>query len=104
MPHNCIAVYSCLLGTHNSDSFDVVLSGVDASTLVHTSDSLEEFARVLKPSGKVILREPTVKEGLWPLMEHSGCLKQSVRFQLALMYWYDVLQSFLYNFCQCLIN
>ena len=104
MPHNCIAVYSCLLGTHNSDSFDVVLSGVDASALVHTSDSLEEIARVLKPSGKVILREPTFKEGLWPLMEHSGCLKQSLRFQLALMYWYDVLQSFLYNFCQCLIN
>ena len=69
---NIIVVLSILvlLGTHNSDSFDVVLSGVDASPHVHSSDCLEEFARVLKPSGKVFLREPTVKEGAWPFIEY----------------------------------
>lgn len=56
--------YFCLLGAHNAGSFDVVLSGVDASPHVHSADCLAELARVLKPSGKALLREPTVKEGM----------------------------------------
>ena len=67
----CFSLY--VLGTHNSDSFDVVLSGVDASPHVHSADCLAELARVLKPSGKVLLREPTVKEGVQESMGWVTC-------------------------------
>ncbi|XP_069073422.1 anamorsin isoform X2 [Pleurodeles waltl] len=44
---------------HKESSFDVVLSGlVQSSAAVHSSDVLAEIARILKPGGHVLIREP----------------------------------------------
>jgi len=43
----------------------VVLSGiVTPACLSHADDLLAEFARILKPSGLVIIREPVVEQGI----------------------------------------
>jgi len=48
--------------SHPASSFDAVLSGVVLpSQLVHSLDLLAEIARILKPSGKLTLTEPTGK-------------------------------------------
>lgn len=60
-----IVLFACLcicgLAEHSASSFDVVLSGaLPPPLLVHSSDLLEEFVRVLKPSGEVVLAEPVI--------------------------------------------
>ncbi|XP_028943383.1 anamorsin-like, partial [Antrostomus carolinensis] len=48
---------------HRESSFDVVLSGmVPGSTVQHSAEVLAEIARILKPGGRVLLREPVVTE------------------------------------------
>ncbi|KAM6380784.1 LOW QUALITY PROTEIN: anamorsin [Pluvialis apricaria] len=46
-----------------SSSFDVILSGVvPGSTAQHSAEVLAEIARILKPGGRVLLKEPVVTE------------------------------------------
>ncbi|NWH66433.1 CPIN1 protein, partial [Geococcyx californianus] len=48
---------------HRESSFDVVLSGmVPGSTAQHSAELLAEIARILKPGGRVLLKEPVVTE------------------------------------------
>ncbi|NXS51490.1 CPIN1 protein, partial [Brachypteracias leptosomus] len=48
---------------HKESSFDVVLSGmVPGSAAQHSAQLLAEIARVLKPGGRVLLREPVATE------------------------------------------
>ncbi|NXA41606.1 CPIN1 protein, partial [Eudromia elegans] len=48
---------------HGESSFDVILSGmVPGSTAQHSADVLAEIARILKPGGRVLLKEPVVTE------------------------------------------
>ena len=55
-----VSIY--LTASHPDSSFDTVLSGVILpSQLVHSLDLLAEIARILKPSGKLTLAEPTGK-------------------------------------------
>nr|XP_014346552.1 PREDICTED: anamorsin [Latimeria chalumnae] len=50
-----------ILSAHKESSFDVLVSGVlPGSAVVHTSETLEEMARILKPGGKFHLAEPVV--------------------------------------------
>ena len=61
-----------LTASHPDSSFDAVLSGVTLpSQLVHSLDLLAEIARILKPSGKLTLAEPTGKINLIKFKEHS---------------------------------
>ncbi|XP_052651738.1 anamorsin isoform X3 [Harpia harpyja] len=49
--------------SHRESSFDVVLSGVvPGSTAQHSAEVLAEIARILKPGGRVLLKEPVVTE------------------------------------------
>ncbi|XP_036605178.1 anamorsin isoform X2 [Trichosurus vulpecula] len=44
---------------HKESSFDVVLSGlVPGSTTLHNAEILAEIARILRPGGQVLLKEP----------------------------------------------
>lgn len=53
-----------LMASHTASSFDLVLSGVIAhSTLLHSAELLEEFVRVLRPSGLLLLAEPVTTNG-----------------------------------------
>ncbi|NXG48567.1 CPIN1 protein, partial [Psilopogon haemacephalus] len=46
---------------HRQSSFDVVLSGLVAgSAAQHSPELLAEFARILKPGGRVLLKEPVL--------------------------------------------
>ena len=55
-----VSLYLSLTASHPNSSFDVVLSGVVwPSLLFHSLDFLTEIARILKPSGKLTLTEPT---------------------------------------------
>ncbi|KFV76367.1 Anamorsin [Struthio camelus australis] len=48
---------------HGESSFDVILSGmVPGSTVQHSADVLAEIARILKPGGRVLLKELVVTE------------------------------------------
>ncbi|NWU89360.1 CPIN1 protein, partial [Upupa epops] len=48
---------------HKESSFDVILSGmVQGSTVQHSSEVLAEIARILKPGGRVLLKELVVTE------------------------------------------
>uniref|UniRef100_A0A8C5T2Q6 Anamorsin n=1 Tax=Malurus cyaneus samueli TaxID=2593467 RepID=A0A8C5T2Q6_9PASS len=48
---------------HKESSFDVILSGmVPGSTAQHSVELLAEVARILKPGGRVLLKEPVVTE------------------------------------------
>ncbi|NXL51041.1 CPIN1 protein, partial [Podilymbus podiceps] len=48
---------------HRESSFDVILSGVvPGSTAQHSVEVLAEIARILKPGGRVLLKEPVVAE------------------------------------------
>ncbi|XP_070575043.1 anamorsin homolog [Ptychodera flava] len=50
------------ISEHKNSTFDVVISGLfQPVTAIHSSDSLAEFARILKPNGKLVLREPVVQ-------------------------------------------
>ncbi|NXG57525.1 CPIN1 protein, partial [Hemiprocne comata] len=48
---------------HRESSFDVVLSGVvPGSAAQHSAELLAEVARILKPGGRLLLKEPVVTE------------------------------------------
>ncbi|XP_074864905.1 anamorsin [Carettochelys insculpta] len=48
---------------HAESSFDVVLSGmVPGSMMVHSAEVLAEIARILKPGGRVLLKEPVAMQ------------------------------------------
>ncbi|NXF81383.1 CPIN1 protein, partial [Sclerurus mexicanus] len=48
---------------HRESSFDVILSGVvPGSAAQHSVELLAEVARILKPGGRVLLKEPVVTE------------------------------------------
>uniref|UniRef100_A0A8C9G838 Anamorsin N-terminal domain-containing protein n=1 Tax=Pavo cristatus TaxID=9049 RepID=A0A8C9G838_PAVCR len=48
---------------HRESSFDVILSGVvPGSAVQHSAEVLAEIARILKPGGRVLLKEPVVTE------------------------------------------
>lgn len=61
---NCtILRLSFFAAAHKESSFDVILSGmVPGSTVQHTTEVLAEIARILKPGGRVLLKEPVVTE------------------------------------------
>ncbi|XP_069701379.1 anamorsin homolog [Periplaneta americana] len=51
------------LASHPTSSFDVVLSGVIfPQSILHTTELLGEFLRVVKPEGKIILQEAIVPQ------------------------------------------
>lgn len=63
----CITLYclhlSLSAAAHRESSFDVVLSGVvPGSTAQHSAEVLAEIARILKPGGRVLLKEPVLTE------------------------------------------
>lgn len=48
-----------LLAAHRESSFDVILSGViPGSTTLHSAEILAEMARILRPGGRLFLKEP----------------------------------------------
>lgn len=54
---------SSFSAAHRESSFDVILSGmVPGSTAQHSVELLAEVARILKPGGRVLLKEPVVTE------------------------------------------
>lgn len=65
------------LSSHPDSSFDAVLSGVTLpSHLVHSLDLLAEIARILKPSGKLTLAEPTGTTGN---LRHPGKVASTLK-------------------------
>ena len=64
----CNYVLSTLAG-YEEGTFDVILSGVVSPVcLSHNTDLLAEYARILKPSGLVVIREPVVDQGTTELI------------------------------------
>uniref|UniRef100_U3JWV0 Anamorsin n=1 Tax=Ficedula albicollis TaxID=59894 RepID=U3JWV0_FICAL len=63
---NCVSVENVNQlpqSAHRESSFDVILSGmVPGSTAQHSVELLAEIARILKPGGRVLLKEPVVTE------------------------------------------
>ncbi|KFP79010.1 PREDICTED: anamorsin [Acanthisitta chloris] len=65
---------------HRESSFDVVLSGlVPGSTAQHSAELLAEVARILKPGGRVLLKEPVVTES-----GNNGRIKTAAKLLMAL--------------------
>ena len=57
------------LAAYEEGTFDVILSGVVSPVcLSHNTDLLAEYARILKPSGLVVIREPVVDQGTTELV------------------------------------
>ena len=60
----------------------MILSGIVTPVcLSHDHDLLAEFARILKPSGLLIIREPTVEQGTSVARVNSDC---TIRIQQVL--------------------
>lgn len=50
---------SVFSAAHKESSFDIVLSGViPGSAVLHSAEILAEMARILRPGGRLFLREP----------------------------------------------
>ncbi|NXX85381.1 CPIN1 protein, partial [Urocolius indicus] len=65
---------------HRESSFDVVLSGVvPGSAAQHSAEVLAEIARILKPGGRVLLKEPVVTEP-----GNNGRIKTAAKLPTAL--------------------
>ncbi|KAK2529987.1 Ciapin1 [Columba guinea] len=65
---------------HRESSFDVILSGVvPGSTAQHSAEVLAEIARILKPGGRVLLKEPVVTES-----ENNSRIKTAAKLPTAL--------------------
>ncbi|KFQ33565.1 PREDICTED: anamorsin [Merops nubicus] len=65
---------------HRESSFDVILSGVvPGSTVLHSAEVLAEIARILKPGGRVLLKEPVVTE-----LGNNSRIKTAAKLPLAL--------------------
>ncbi|XP_065064858.1 anamorsin homolog [Rhopilema esculentum] len=66
---------------HQNSTFDVAISGIlSPSTYIHNTDILAEIARVLKPNGKLLVREPAggrSAEKLISTLRLSGFIKPS---------------------------
>jgi len=66
---------------HPNSSFDVAISGLlSPSTYIHNTEILAEIARVLKPNGKFLVREPAggrSAEKLISTLKLSGFVKPS---------------------------
>ena len=60
----CVVLLTTVAGYHEG-TFDVILSGIVTPVcLSHDHDLLTEYARILKPSGLLIIREPIVDQGI----------------------------------------
>jgi hypothetical protein len=58
--YNRTNTFNFFAASHTESSFDNIYSGITfPSTFVHHLDTLAEIARILKPSGSLILRQPT---------------------------------------------
>jgi hypothetical protein len=56
VPETCLCFFAA---SHTQSSFDNIYSGITfPSIFVHDLDTLAEIARILKPSGSLILRQP----------------------------------------------
>uniref|UniRef100_A0A8D0H789 Anamorsin n=1 Tax=Sphenodon punctatus TaxID=8508 RepID=A0A8D0H789_SPHPU len=65
---------------HAESSFDAVLSGLVAGSItVHSAEVLAEIARILKPGGRVLLKEPVAPEN-----ENNKKLKTEAKLSSAL--------------------
>ncbi|XP_065828783.1 anamorsin homolog [Oscarella lobularis] len=52
------------LAGHKESKFDVIASAtLSPSCVIHTSPLLAEYVRILKPGGRLVLREPTCRVG-----------------------------------------
>ncbi|XP_035680195.1 anamorsin homolog isoform X1 [Branchiostoma floridae] len=68
-----------LLSNHGSSTFDVVLSGtINPPITVHSGDVLAEVARLLKPSGRAVVCEPTVST------DNGGALRTAAKLSSSL--------------------
>ncbi|XP_054245597.1 anamorsin [Indicator indicator] len=66
--------------SHRESSFDVVLSGlVPGSAAQHSAEVLAEIARILKPGGRVLLKEPVLTDSA-----NSSSLKTAASLPTAL--------------------
>ena len=60
MKSPCLLIRVFISAAHPDSFFDAVFSGVVLpSVLVHSNGVLAEIARILKPSGRLTLTEPT---------------------------------------------
>ncbi|NXO03311.1 CPIN1 protein, partial [Rhinopomastus cyanomelas] len=65
---------------HGESSFDVILSGmVQGSMVQHSSEVLAEIARILKPGGRILLKEPVVTGS-----GNNSRMKTAVKLPIAL--------------------
>ena len=76
-PTTCVV----LTGVHRESSFETVLAGtVPPSSAIITDAMLEEIARVLKPGGRLVLREPTCPVGMaLPFPIARACVRVCMR-------------------------
>ncbi|XP_074008900.1 anamorsin isoform X2 [Numenius arquata] len=73
-------VNQLLQSAHRESSFDVILSGVvPGSTAQHSAEVLAEIARILKPGGRVLLKETVVTES-----ENNSRIKTAAKLPTAL--------------------
>ena len=55
---SCVTYVLSTLAGYEEGTFDVILSGVVSPVcLSHNTDLLAEYARILKPSGLVVIRD-----------------------------------------------
>ena len=56
--HNCVLMLDIISAGHPDSTFDLALSGIlEPNTSIHSTETLGEICRVLKPQGRLILGE-----------------------------------------------